>query len=361
MVTVRQCCEVGILTFILPFYVLGRLAVSFFTYERPKTWRAVCTHAFFRLAAHSMTFVKLVLDETPNAYIKWTKSARVVPIVEDLPAGAKLLWIGPKRLDKVLLYMHGGGFLFGCSPSFIRFFRLLQLELGKRDVNIGIGLVAYKLAPDAAFPSQAITAKNALEHLFLAGVQPHNLIIAGDSAGGNLVLQILQHIADPQPMIPPLAVPSPSRFLGILLISPWVCLDGAESFKVNGKYDLISARTFHYLGNHILCDIPERDRAFVDPVGFEGRPLMVDKLAHEVLVTSGEKECMHLAHKLLVETYLKGDVHFAVTKGVNGVHDDMLFELVIPGEKEERLSPTTWIIIDWCEGLFGEKKTSFLR
>ncbi|PBK73248.1 alpha/beta-hydrolase [Armillaria solidipes] len=356
MVTVRQCCEVGVLAFILPLYVLGRLAMSFFTYERPKTWRAVCTHAFFRLAAQSVTFVKLVLGETLDTYIMWTNSAGVVPVVEDLPDGAKLLWMGPKRLDKVLFYVHGGGFLFGCSPSFIQFFRLLQLELGKRDVKISIALLAYKLAPDAVFPSQAIAAKNALEHLFLAGVQPQNLIIAGDSAGGNLVLQILQHIIDPRPVIPPLAVPSPSKFLGVLLISPWVCLDGAESFKVNEKYDLISARTCRYLGSHILCDIPERDGVFVDPVGFEGRPLRVDKLAHNVLVTSGEKECMHLAHKLLVETYLKGDVHLAVTKGVNGVHDDMLFDFVIPGEKEERLSPTTWVIIDWCAQLFGEKR-----
>ncbi|KAK0207214.1 Alpha/Beta hydrolase protein [Armillaria fumosa] len=326
--------------------------MSFFTYERSKTWRAVCTHAFFRLAAQSVTFVKLVMGETLDTYIRWTNGAGVVPVVEDLPDDAKLLWIGLKRLDKVLFYVHGGGFLFGCSPSFIRFFRLLQLELGKRDVNIGTALVVYKLAPDAAFPSQAIAAKNALEHLFLTGVQPHNLIIAGDSAGGNLVLQILQHIMDPQP-IPPLVVPSPSKFLGILLISPWVCLGGAESFKVNERYDLISARTCHYLGSHILCDIPEHGRAFVDPVGFEGLPLMVDKLAHKVLVTSGEKECMHLAHTLLAETYLKGDVHFAVTKGVNGVYDDMLFEFVIPGEKEERLSSTTWVIIDWCGRLFG--------
>ncbi|KAK0505414.1 Alpha/Beta hydrolase protein [Armillaria luteobubalina] len=296
------------------------------------------------------------MGETLNTYVKWTNGAGVVPIVEDLPDGAKLLWIGPKRLDKVLLYLHGGGFLFGCSPSSMQFFRHMQLELGKRNLNIGIALLAYKLAPDATFPSQAIAAKNALEYLFQAGAQPRDLIIAGDSAGGNLVLQILQHIVDPHPMIPPLVVPSPSKFLGILLISPWVSLGGAESFKVNEKYDLVSARTYRYLGGIILCDIPERDRAFVDPVGFEGRPLMVDKLTHKVLVTSGEKECMHLAHTLLVQTYLKGNVQFAVTKGVNGVHDDMLFEFVIPGEKEERLSPTTWVIIDWCARLFGEKQ-----
>ncbi|KAK0213408.1 Alpha/Beta hydrolase protein [Desarmillaria ectypa] len=356
MVTVRQFCEVGLIAFILPFYVLGRLATSFFTYERPKTWRAVCTHALFRLAARSVPFVKLLLGETHDTYIKWTKSAGLVPVVEDLPDGAKLLWMGPKRLDKVIFYVHGGAFLFGCGPSFMQFFRLLQLELNKGNINIGIALLAYKLAPDAVFPSQAIAAKNALDHLFLAGVQPQNLIIAGDSAGGNLVLQILQHIKDPRPLIPSLTVPSPSRFLGVLLISPWVCLDGAESFKVNGKYDLISVPTYHYLGSHILCDVPEGYKAFVDPVGFGGRPLAVDTLAHEVLVTSGEKECMHSAHKLLVGKYLKGDVQLAVTKGVNGVHDDVLFDLVIPGEKEERLSPMTWVIIDWCARLFGEKE-----
>ncbi len=90
------------------FYILGRLALSFFTTERHKTWRAVCTHALFRFVAGHVAYVKLMLlGPTSDTYTKWTKKIGVSPTIEDLPDGAKLLWIGAKRVDKVLLYVHG--------------------------------------------------------------------------------------------------------------------------------------------------------------------------------------------------------------------------------------------------------------
>ncbi len=98
----------------------------------------------------------------------------------------------------------------------------------------------------------------------------------------------------------------------------------------------------------------------MDPVGLEAPKNWFDgiqELVGKVLVTSGAKECMHTAHERLVEDYLKTthpDVDFAVTDGARGVHDDMLFDFVIQGEKTENLSPTTTVIVDWCAGLFGQ-------
>ncbi len=66
---------------------------------------------------------------------------------------------------------------------------------------------------------------------------------------------------------------------------------------------------------------------------------------------------MYTVHKRLVEDYLNTtnpDVEFVVTDGAMGVHDDMLFDSVIPGEKTENLSPTTTVIVDWCARLFGQ-------
>ncbi|KAK0468947.1 hypothetical protein IW261DRAFT_1425999 [Armillaria novae-zelandiae] len=102
-----QYVEVIALTTILPFYVLGRLATSFFTTERHKTWRTVCTHALFRFVAGHTAYVKsMLLRPTSDTYAKWTKNVRLSPTIEPLPDGAKLLWIGAKRVDKVLLYAH---------------------------------------------------------------------------------------------------------------------------------------------------------------------------------------------------------------------------------------------------------------
>ncbi|PBK86137.1 hypothetical protein ARMGADRAFT_1035861 [Armillaria gallica] len=82
MLTVLQCVEVVALTTVLPFYILGRLALSFFTTERHKTWRAVCTHALFRFVAGHVAY-----------------KIGVSPTIEELPDGAKLLWIGAKRVQ----------------------------------------------------------------------------------------------------------------------------------------------------------------------------------------------------------------------------------------------------------------------
>ncbi len=256
----------------------------------------------------------------------------------------------------------------------MQFFRHLQLELEKRDIHIGIAILAYRtfiiillsrfsnhftisgLVPDAVYPSQLIDANQALEKFLNAGVDPQFLVLAGDSAGGNLILQIFSHILHPRPNIP--TSPRPKiPFLGTLLISPWVCLAGDESFNINDPYDLISARTYRSWGNTVL---QHADKQFVDPVGLDAPKNWFDGIQEfvgKVLVTSGAKECMYTAHERLVEDYLKtahSDVDFAVTDGARGVHDDMLFDFVIQGEKTENLSPTTTVIVDWCAGLFGQ-------
>ncbi|PBK58582.1 alpha/beta-hydrolase [Armillaria solidipes] len=330
--------------------------MSFFTTERHKTWRAVCTHALFRFVAGHTAYVKLLSGTTSDIYTKWTKKIGLSPTIEELPDGAKLLWIGKKRADKVLLYVHGGVYQFGCGLSPMQFFRYLQLELEKRDIHIGIVILAYRLVPDAVYPSQLIDANQALDHLLSAGVDPQNLVFAGDSAGGNLILQIFSHILHPLPNIPESLRPQ-IPILGALLISPWVCLAGDESFKINDPYDLASARAWRSWGTTVL---PHADTQFMDPVGFGAQKDWfngIHKLVGKVLVTSGAKECMYTAHERLVEDYLKTthpDVEFVVTDGARGVHDDMLLDFVIPGEKTENLSPTTAVIVDWCVGLFGQ-------
>ncbi|PBK86164.1 hypothetical protein ARMGADRAFT_1017587 [Armillaria gallica] len=241
-------------------------------------------------------YIKLISAPTFDTYTKWTKKIGLSPTIEDLPDGAKLFWIGKKRVDKVLLYVHGGAYLFGCGPLFMQFFRYLQLELEKRNTS----------------------------------------------------LSYAHHYSTPLPKIP---------FPWALLISPWACLAGDKSFKINDPYDLISGRTYRSWGNIIL---QHADTQLVDPVGF-GAPKNWFNGIHEfvgkVLVTSGAKECMYTAHERLVQEYLKItdlDVEFVVTDGARGVHDDMLFDFSIPREKTENLSPTTAVIVDWCMGLFGQ-------
>ncbi|PBK86150.1 hypothetical protein ARMGADRAFT_1035868 [Armillaria gallica] len=135
----------------------------------------------------------------------------------------------------------------------------------------------------------------------------------------------------PHPNIPTSVRPK-IPFLGTLLISPWVCLAGDESFNINDPYDITSAHAFHSWGNTVLQHV---DTQFGDPVGFSALKNWFDgvhELVGNVLVMSKVKECMY--------------VEFIVMDGVTGVHDHMLFNFVITGEKTENLSPTTAVIVD---------------
>ncbi len=220
----------------------------------------------------------------------------------------------------------------------MQFFRYLQLELEKRDIHIGIAILAYRtfiiivlpwfvnhntisgLIPDAVYPSQLIDAHQALDKLLSAGVDSQNLVLTGDSAGGNLIFQIFSHILHPRPDVPEYPRPQ-TPFLGALFISPWICLGGDESFNINDPYDVTTARALCSWGNTVL---QHADAQFVDPVGF-GAPKNwfngIHKFVGKVLVTSGAKECMYMAHQRLVQEYLKTtdlDVEFVVTGGARG-------------------------------------------
>ena len=44
---------------------------------------------------------------TAQAYATWARKNGAEVLTDELPEGAKLHWIGPRRMDRVLLYFHG--------------------------------------------------------------------------------------------------------------------------------------------------------------------------------------------------------------------------------------------------------------
>jgi len=81
---------------------------------------------------------------TEGKYSAFVKQAGLEETIEDLGIGeARLLWIGPRRLDKVILYLHGGGYVLS-SPS-PEYWRSIQLEIEKRGSNVGIAMLRYSM------------------------------------------------------------------------------------------------------------------------------------------------------------------------------------------------------------------------
>ncbi|MCJ1309502.1 hypothetical protein MMC25_003162 [Agyrium rufum] len=84
-----------------------------------------------------------------------------------------------------------------------------------------IALLSYSLATTGAlYPTQLRQAAGCLEYLIgPGGKKAENILIGGDSAGGNLCASLLSHLVHPHPDIAPVQLNRP--LAGAALVSPW--------------------------------------------------------------------------------------------------------------------------------------------
>ncbi|HNV54102.1 MAG TPA: alpha/beta hydrolase [Pseudomonadales bacterium] len=181
-------------------------------------------------------------------------------------------WFEPHRLrqpQRVLLYLHGGAYLFGSVQGFRPFLSRLAVENGIR-----VLAVDYRLAPEHRFPAAQQDALAAYQWLLDQGHEPEQIIIAGDSAGGGLscaLLLQLKQLAEPQPR-------------AALLFSPWVHpLATGGSMITNLDYDILEA---DWLRDAIRLSMGEldADHPLVAPVHADLRALA------PMLIIGGEAE-----------------------------------------------------------------------
>lgn len=142
--------------------------------------------------------------------------------------GVPCEWLIPpnSRMDKVLLYFHGGGFIFGQTPLHLEMGAYLAKKLGVR-----ILMVDYPTAPSQPYPAALIACSRAYLWLLGQGISAGDIIVAGDSAGGNLAIATLLKLLGENHPLPAAAVclspvtdltPEAHRHEGIrdLLLSP---------------------------------------------------------------------------------------------------------------------------------------------
>ena len=108
-------------------------------------------------------------------------------------------WVGEAhRTDSVVLYLHGGGFILGSARGYEGVASRIALASGSR-----VFVPDYRLAPENPFPCALVDAVAAYDGLIgEVGVNPRELVVAGDSAGGGLALSLLQAIGDRNGAIP---------------------------------------------------------------------------------------------------------------------------------------------------------------
>jgi monoterpene epsilon-lactone hydrolase len=153
----------------------------------------------------------------PDPY-KLPASVRVTPAeVNGIPGE----WVeSPDSGQRVLLYLHGGGY-FGCSAETHRPITASLALQGFR-----VFAPNYRLAPENPFPAALDDAVAAYRGLLGEGHSPQRIVIAGDSAGGGLALSLMLVLRAACTPLPAAAA----------LFSPWTDLAASgESVRTNAK------------------------------------------------------------------------------------------------------------------------------
>jgi epsilon-lactone hydrolase len=124
----------------------------------------------------------------------------VEPIDELLPDGRRVIgeWVrapGVAAEGSVIYFLHGSGYAM-CSP---RTHRRLISWLSKLTA-LPVFCVDYRLAPRHRFPAAADDTHAGWDWLLGSGIRQEKIVIAGDSAGGHLAVDLLLHShAAPKP------------------------------------------------------------------------------------------------------------------------------------------------------------------
>jgi epsilon-lactone hydrolase len=210
--------------------------------------------------------------------------------------GVPAIWAIPHHgvLDRVVLYLHGGGYVIGSARIYERFTGHLANAVGCRVLSLD-----YRLAPEHPHPAAVEDACAAYRWLLGQGILPEHVAVAGDSAGGGLTVAALLKVRDDGLPLPACAVP----------ISPWIDLEGTGgSMKDKAEVDLLVeldgllTMAAHFLG-------PDGDRR--DPLAaplhadFTGLPPLYVQVGEDETLLDDSVRLAELATKVGVDVTLE--------------------------------------------------------
>jgi len=153
--------------------------------------------------------LRLRVDSAADVLSLRAKLLRLDRRLFHMPAWARVAPAGLQRVaadwieaegcasERVVPYLYGGAFAFHFPTGYGAFAAHLSRALGAR-----VLIVDYRLAPEHPFPAPQDDCLHAYRELLAQGVPAHRIVVAGDSAGGNLTLGLVQRLVReglPQP------------------------------------------------------------------------------------------------------------------------------------------------------------------
>ena len=160
------------------FFRLLSKALAAYLASKPRVeeWRKISNPSMKPAVPHAVQLQRIKIGNIPAEWL--------------IPAQAE-------DAEKTILYFHGGAWLFGWYNTH----RMLVGHIAKHARKQALA-VDYRLAPEYPYPAALEDCLAAYHYLLNRGIRPDQVIMAGDSAGGNLVITsmlALQAAGEPLP------------------------------------------------------------------------------------------------------------------------------------------------------------------
>jgi len=180
-----------------------------------------------------------------------------VTIENEVINGVECQWVcpNPPRGSEVILYFFGGGFIVGSPDDDLAITARLAAGTGRRTC-----VPKYRLAPENPYPAASLDALAVYQAL----VQKSDLLVVGESAGGNLALGLLLTICNsPKQMRPPIAA---------ALLSPWIDLTHSGVSHGLGLDPTLAVEQFLVPASLAYAGARPRESAEISPLFVENIP-----------------------------------------------------------------------------------------
>jgi epsilon-lactone hydrolase len=151
-------------------------------------------------------------------------------------------WIVPEQANdgKVLLYIHGGGFISGSVQTHRMHVAKFALSSQLKSLVFN-----YRLAPEHPFPAAPEDCVTVYKWLLRQGYAPEDIVVGGESAGGTLTLSLLLALKGEKIKLPAAA----------FAISPVTDLRcEADSFRTNAKKDIAPDGSWNVWTNYYISN-----------------------------------------------------------------------------------------------------------
>jgi acetyl esterase/lipase len=199
-------------------------------------------------ALASPRFLQVVRRSFNRGALAFSRPSRGVTVERIAAPGVDGEWLIPTNADpsSTIVYIHGGGFI-ACDAAG---YRTLTSSLA-RATGMRVAALNYPLAPEHPYPAALESLVAAYAALRSAYPAIEHVLVAGDSAGGNLALATALALRDHD------GAPD-----GLVLFSPWLDLHGqSRSMRENRASDDVVV----FDPDHRLARAYAAGRALDDP------------------------------------------------------------------------------------------------